>query len=179
MKFRVLSIGAGVIQICWTAPGPVMSARVKVEPAATLTIGETFHPWPRSRAAFLAAPSTDIPPLPFSPVKFSGLIERDWASERRKRWPRLEFSPSNFSSAADGERQSDIGAARRTRRRRIGRMGFGGRMLRRTLLAAGLRKAESHGKTDVAYRAVPAAGETLGTAGPGPRRSTRNPSARW
>src|ERR1700685_4114747 len=126
MKFRVLSIGAGVIQICWMAPGPVMSARVKVDRAATLTIGETFHPWPRSRAAFLAAPSTDIPPLPFSPVRFSGLIERDWASERRKRLPRLEFSPSNFSSAADAERQSETGEASKTRRRRIGRMGFWG-----------------------------------------------------
>src|SRR5580658_7674783 len=127
MKLRVLSIGAGVIQICWMAPGPAMSARVKVERAATLTIGETFHPWPRSRAAFLAAPSTDIPAFPFSPVKFSGPIERVWASERRKRLPRLEFSPSNFPSSAEDERQTEKGEARRTRRRRIRRMGLGER----------------------------------------------------
>jgi hypothetical protein len=41
------------------------------------TDGETFQPWPSSRAAFLPVPSVAMPPLPFSPVKFSGLIERD------------------------------------------------------------------------------------------------------
>jgi len=31
MNQRVLSSGAGVIHICWIDPGPVISARVKVE----------------------------------------------------------------------------------------------------------------------------------------------------
>src|SRR5262249_35246890 len=35
-----------------------------------------------SRAAFLPVPSVAMPALPFSPVKFSGLIERDLALER-------------------------------------------------------------------------------------------------
>ncbi len=31
--------------------------------------------------------------LPFSPVKFSGLIERDWAAESRWRFPRFISRP--------------------------------------------------------------------------------------
>jgi hypothetical protein len=34
-----------------------------------------------------------MPPFPFSPVGFSGLIERDFASERRDRLPRWSPSP--------------------------------------------------------------------------------------
>ena len=64
-------------------PDPLISASVKVLPALMLTEGETFQPWPRSRAAFLPVPSVAMPALPFSPVKFSGLIERDWAFETR------------------------------------------------------------------------------------------------
>ncbi len=75
--------GAGVIQICWMQPGPLISASVKVVLALMRTEGETFQPWPRSRAAFLPVPSVAMPALPFSPVKFSGLIERDWAFETR------------------------------------------------------------------------------------------------
>ena len=42
------------------------------------TDGETFQPWPRSRARLGAgALRWPCPPSPFSPVKFSGLIERD------------------------------------------------------------------------------------------------------
>src|ERR1041385_3059427 len=100
---RVLSSGAGVSQICWIAPGPVISARVKVDLAGTRTYGETFQPWPRSRAALLAGPSVDMPALPFSPVKFSGLMERVLAFESRGRLPRFRSSPLNGESAARAE----------------------------------------------------------------------------
>ena len=56
---------------------------MKVVLALMRTEGETFQPWPSSRAAFLPVPSVAMPALPFSPVKFSGLIERDWAFETR------------------------------------------------------------------------------------------------
>src|SRR3990170_3320776 len=64
-----------------------MSARVKVWPGSMRTDGETFQPRPRSRAAFAPVPSVAIPPRPFSPVKFSGLIERVSALDRRYRSP--------------------------------------------------------------------------------------------
>src|SRR5580658_9712843 len=86
---------ASVIQICWIAPEPSMSASVKVSPGWMITNGETFQPCPRSRAALAAGPSVDMPPLPFSPVKFSGLIERVFARDRRERLPRLRFRPLN------------------------------------------------------------------------------------
>ena len=74
----------GVIQICWMVPGPLMSAISKVLCAATRTDGETFQPWPRSRAQPSPVPVVAIPPLPFSPVKFSGLTERDLAPVMRE-----------------------------------------------------------------------------------------------
>ena len=46
------------------------------------------YTWTRAWRA--AGPSVDIPPLPSSPVKFSGLIERDWAFDRRDRLPRSD-----------------------------------------------------------------------------------------
>src|SRR5205814_9986866 len=82
------------------APGPVISANVKVDLAGTRTKGETFQPWPKSRAALLAGPSVDMPALPFSPVKFSGPIERVFALESRLRLPRFKSSPLNGASAA-------------------------------------------------------------------------------
>ena len=81
MECRQLPVG--VIQICWMQPGPLISPRVKVVLALMRTEGEIFQPWPRSRAAFLPVPSVAMPALPFSPVKFSGLIDRDWAFETR------------------------------------------------------------------------------------------------
>ena len=71
--------------MCWIAPGPWMSASVNVSPALIRIDGETFQPWPRSRAAFAPVPSVAMPPLPFSPVKFSGLIDRVFARDRRDR----------------------------------------------------------------------------------------------
>src|SRR5215469_5191935 len=82
MENRQLPVG--VIQICWIDPCPEMSARVNVSPGLMITKGFTFHPRPRSRAASDATPSVAIPPLPFSPVKFSGLTEKVFASEVRK-----------------------------------------------------------------------------------------------
>src|ERR1700761_2315835 len=84
---------ASVIQICWIAPEPSMSASVNVSPGWMITNGETFQPWPRSRAICAAGPSVDLPPAPFSPVKFSGEIERDFALESRARLPRLRPRP--------------------------------------------------------------------------------------
>ena len=69
--------------MCWIAPGPSISARVKVRPASIFTEGDTFHFCPRSRADSLPVPSLAMPPLPFSPVKFSGLMERVFAFESR------------------------------------------------------------------------------------------------
>ena len=70
------------------------------------TEGETFQPCPRSRAAFLPVPSVAMPALPFSPVKFSGLIERVWAAESRQRLPMFVPKPSKPAGAggvsADG-----------------------------------------------------------------------------
>src|SRR6266699_3371759 len=60
-----------------------MSARVAVLCGAITMEGEIFQPCPRSRAAFAPVPSDAIPPRPFSPVKFSALMERVFALERR------------------------------------------------------------------------------------------------
>src|SRR5881392_3304651 len=57
--------------------------------------GETFHPCPSSRAATAPVPSVAIPAFPLSPVKFSALIDRVFAFDRRERLPRLMFSPLN------------------------------------------------------------------------------------
>ena len=73
--------------MCWIAPGPWMSAKVAVLCGAITMEGEIFQPWPRSRAAFAPVPSVAIPPRPFSPVKFSALIERVFALERRDKLP--------------------------------------------------------------------------------------------
>src|SRR5690348_8524216 len=77
------------------APGPVISATVNVCPGMIFTDGDTFQPWPKSREAVLPVPSVAIPPLPFSPVGFSGLIERVFAFESRGRLPRFKPSPLN------------------------------------------------------------------------------------
>src|SRR5690554_4556575 len=77
------------------APGPSISAMVKVSPGLIVTNGFTFQPCPRSRAGFVAlavlrgalGSGIAIPPFPFSPVKFSGLIERVSALDSRYRLP--------------------------------------------------------------------------------------------
>ena len=82
MELRQLS-PLGVSQMCWMIPGPSIWARVNVVFCLTRTEGEIFQPRPSSRAKSLPVPSTAMPPLPFSPVTFSGLIDRDRADERR------------------------------------------------------------------------------------------------
>ena len=69
----------GVHQMCRITPMPWISARVMVSPGCTTKYGFTFQPVPKSRAARRALPSSSgvAPPLPGSPVMFSGLIERD------------------------------------------------------------------------------------------------------
>ena len=62
---------------------------VWVSPAATLTNGLTFQPWPRSLAAVLngsvSGSGIAIAPLPFSPVGFSGHTDRVRAPESNGR----------------------------------------------------------------------------------------------
>ena len=70
-----------------------MSASVNVSPGAILTNGFTFQPLPSSRAQpdalatlrlSLSATGSASAPALRAPVKFSGLIERERASERRQ-----------------------------------------------------------------------------------------------
>jgi hypothetical protein len=75
------------------APLPEMSATVKVSPALMRTEGETFQPCPSPRAHCSPVPVVAMPPAPFAPLKFSGLIERVCAAESLLRLPRLRPSP--------------------------------------------------------------------------------------
>src|SRR5690349_1949214 len=70
--------------MCWMAPEPVISASVTVEFAGTVMQGDIFQPCPRSRAARAPVPSVAIPALPFSPVKFSALMDRVFAPDSRE-----------------------------------------------------------------------------------------------
>ena len=63
--------------------------------------GDIFQPWPRPRAGLAPVPSVAMPPLPFSPVKFSGLIERVLAEDSRDRLPRFIPRPENSTVIAD------------------------------------------------------------------------------
>src|SRR3972149_6444411 len=56
--------------------------------------GDTFQPRPISRAAYCPVPSVAMPPCPLAPVKFSALIERVWAFDKRERLPRFMCKPS-------------------------------------------------------------------------------------
>ena len=64
------------------------SAITAVSSCRMMMYGETFHPWPKSRAGLVAGSGIAIAPLPRSPVGFSGLMERLSASESRDRFPR-------------------------------------------------------------------------------------------
>src|SRR5271166_3378876 len=85
----------GVIQICAIAPAPEISASTFTSPGSMTTYGETFQPRPSFRAGLLALSGRAVAPLPFSPVGFSGLIERLSASERIARFPICMPSPLN------------------------------------------------------------------------------------
>src|SRR5271155_3287365 len=83
----------GVIQICAIAPAPPISASTFTSPGSITTYGATFHPRPSFRAGLLAGSGIAIAPLPFSPVGFSGLIERLSAAERIARLPHVHAEP--------------------------------------------------------------------------------------
>src|SRR4051812_45885297 len=84
--------------MCWMTPGPSIDARVVVSPAGSTMLGETFHPAPSSRAKAAPLPSVAAPPLPFSPVKFSGLMLRVLACDNRARPPRPNPVPTTAST---------------------------------------------------------------------------------
>src|ERR671936_2290140 len=88
------AVGCTVIQMCWMAPGPSISASTAVLWPATLMEGETFQPRPNSRAATAPVPSMALPPFPLAPVGFSALSERVWAVDSRARLPRCRPRPS-------------------------------------------------------------------------------------
>src|SRR6202000_2737679 len=90
----------GVIHICCMAPGPVISAMINVVFDFITTLGLTFQPWPSSLAASLPVPVMAMPPLPFSPVKFSGLMERLLASDTWYKLLKLLFKPVFFWAMA-------------------------------------------------------------------------------
>src|SRR4249920_2599052 len=77
-------------------PEPFISAMVNVVCALISTDGLTFHPFPRSREADAPVPFSAIPPFPFSPLKFSGLIDRLFASDNRNILERLASMPLYF-----------------------------------------------------------------------------------
>src|ERR1700761_873723 len=74
-----------------------MSPSTSVSPGATRFDGEISPPRPSPRAWIAPVPSSAMPPLPFSPVGFSGLIERDFAEDSRDRLPRCNPRPEKPS----------------------------------------------------------------------------------
>jgi hypothetical protein len=84
---RQLSVWV-VIQMWVIRPGPSISARSNVAPGAMSTLGETFHPGPRSRAHSAPVPSVARPPPPADPSKFSGLIDLVRTARSRATEPR-------------------------------------------------------------------------------------------
>src|SRR5579863_3412898 len=96
----------GVIQICAIAPGPLISASTFTSPGSITTYGETFHPRPSLRAGLFNGSGDAIAPLPFSPVGFSGLIERLFAFDRIGRLPMCMPRPLNDAIACDSSWQA-------------------------------------------------------------------------
>jgi hypothetical protein len=84
--------------MCFIAPGPFILAISKVSPGCNMIEGDTFQPCPpRSDAAFDPVPCTAIPPLPFSPVKFSAQIDLDCASDSLLKLERSDPNPLYIS----------------------------------------------------------------------------------
>src|SRR6187402_1104512 len=157
----------GVIQMCWMAPGPVISPSVKTCLGPIFTDGETFQPRPRSRAALAPVPSVALPPSPLAPVKFSGLIDRVLAFDRRDRSPTPVVMPLNGRTAGLAGAcwaRGVVVATRATKARAVaassglgsGRMGAPGSGLESTGDARRTSRACAQG-TGVASRLVPAA----------------------
>src|SRR5690348_9135527 len=105
--------------MCWIAPGPAISAIVKVCPALITTEGDTFQPLPRSRAALAPVPSVACPPAPLAPVKFSGLIDRVFAFDSLGRSPTPVVMPLNGRGAGAGAAAGACCA--RSEERRVGK----------------------------------------------------------
>src|SRR5262249_25158811 len=92
-KIEYRQLPVGVIQICCMDPDPEISAMVNVCPALITTDGLTFQLTPRSRAGPAPVPVVAFPPAPLAPLKFSGLMLRLLAGDRRKRLERLDSTP--------------------------------------------------------------------------------------
>src|SRR6266487_166885 len=95
------------------APGPVISAMVYVSFGLIITNGFTFHPCPNSLVLLRALPFSRvaIPPLPGSPVRFSGLIDLVFALLNKKRFPGFISSPlkpDDFCALAIAEIETTI-----------------------------------------------------------------------
>lgn len=97
-----------VLDAVWPekAPSPGECRMVKMVDAVKRLQRDQKEPGMPSAAPALV-PSVAMPPLPFSPVKFSGLIERVCAFERRDRFPMFIPNPLNpaapfFSCALAG-----------------------------------------------------------------------------
>src|SRR5712664_2844116 len=78
-----------------------MSASTFTSPGSITMYGETFHPRPSLRAGLFTGSGDAIAPLPFSPVGFSGLIERLSALDRIGRLPICMPRPLNDAIARD------------------------------------------------------------------------------
>src|SRR6185295_4295268 len=76
-----------------------MSAMMWVVLDFITTLGLTFHPCPKSLDAFSPVPVVAFPPSPLAPLKFSGLIERGFASDNLYILLMFEPSPLNLSCA--------------------------------------------------------------------------------
>ena len=122
----------GVSQMCWIAPEPSMSASTNVSCGAIDDRRRDLPSRPSSRPGPAPVPSVAIPPRPFSPVKFSGLIERVSASARRHTFaePDAQSVPFLVVVHGDGLPRTVRGVPRRSgpdrHWRRTGRLGNDG-----------------------------------------------------
>jgi hypothetical protein len=91
---RCATLPVGVIQICWMAAGAGDVGEGEGFPGLDADGGGDLPAAAEfARAVGLPVPSVAMPPAPFSPVKFSGLIERVRAAESLLRLPRLRPRP--------------------------------------------------------------------------------------
>jgi len=79
-----------------------MSAISTRSPGCNTIDGDTFQPNPpKSDAALAPVPSTAIPPFPFSPLKFSALIDLDFASDSLVRLDKSLPNPLYMSTSVN------------------------------------------------------------------------------
>ena len=86
IRSRNCTCSNAVIHICCIAPPVLICASSHVSPAAISRDGDIFQPRPRFLAAVAPVPEVAMPPLPTSPVRFSGDMERDLALDSRERF---------------------------------------------------------------------------------------------